>query len=198
MQEETKTESTENSSPNQNHNQNQNRRPPRPPRPQQRRPQGSQSGAQGERSSQEREQAPREHRENRDRSNPTVQPAASTSQSDVQNVVQFVWYFTIGTESVYHFVKGLYLVAYFNLYEPFQKLVTDPSSHQYFGQNLFNMAEWSWHFQYGLRGPAMIFTAWLLYRYMKYLDPFKKKESIATQNHYRQNFRPQGGRPQRY
>ena len=58
-------------------------------------------------------------------------------------------------------------------------MLTHPEKRQAFGESLFDMAEWQWHFQYGLRGPAMLFTAWLLYRYMKYLNPWDPARRAA-------------------
>jgi len=90
--------------------------------------------------------------------------------------LSILWYFLIGSECIYHVFKGLYLTAYFSVYKPFMELINNPDSHMMLGQSLFSLAEWQYHFLYGLRGPTVLFGAYLLYKYTLYLSPFKKKK----------------------
>ena len=45
------------------------------------------------------------------------------------------------------------------------------------GLTLFSLQEWQYHFMFGLRGPMVLFGAYLLYRYTVYLSPFQKKNA---------------------
>ncbi|MCJ8345116.1 hypothetical protein MJH12_06225 [bacterium] len=100
------------------------------------------------------------------------------SDSLVKKVIGIIWYFLMGTESVYHLFKGLYLTAFFTIYLPFMNLMNSESSeHGVVGATLFSLEEWIKHFQFGIRGPMVLFTSYLLYKYTIYLSPFKKKHN---------------------
>lgn len=94
----------------------------------------------------------------------------------VKKAFGFFWYFFMSVESIYHFFKGLYLTAYLSVYQPFMALkLANPTEHGVIGESLFSADAWLYHFQFGIRGPVMLFTAYLLYKYSLYLNPFKKK-----------------------
>lgn len=121
-------------------------------------------------------------------SNPNPAQEPDQAADNVKNLAYVFWYFLVGCEAIYHFAKGLYLTAYFNLYEPFMQLISDESKRMYFGQALFNGEEWTWHFKYGLRGPAMLFTAWLLYRYLVSMKPWERFQKNNQRGGHRRNF----------
>jgi len=102
-----------------------------------------------------------------------------------------LWYFLMGTETIYHIFKGIYLTAIFTVYEPFMKIWNTPEGERaVVGANLFSPEEWSYHFLYGLRGPSVLFGAYLLYRYTCYISPFKQKKRYQKSSQ-----RPQGRKP---
>jgi hypothetical protein len=98
-------------------------------------------------------------------------------------ILGILWYFLIGSETIYHIFKGLYLTAIFTVYEPFMKIWNTPVQERgVVGATIFSLDEWSYHFLYGLKGPSVLFGAYLLYRYTCYLSPFKPKKPPRKSN----------------
>lgn len=107
----------------------------------------------------------------------------SKPNSKKVNVPRVLLYFLMGTETIYHVFKGLYLTAVFTVYEPCMKILNTPiGERSVVGANLFSAEEWIYHFLYGLRGPSVLFGAYLLYRYTCYLSPFKSKQKNHRSN----------------
>ncbi|PCJ19878.1 MAG: hypothetical protein COB02_06755 [Candidatus Cloacimonadota bacterium] len=99
-----------------------------------------------------------------------------TNDNTVKKIAKTLWFYLMGTEAIYHLFKGLTLTAYFTVYQPFLKFVNTSSKEQdMIGASLFSLDAWVEHFRLGIRGPAVLFTAYLLYKYTMYLNPFKKK-----------------------
>ena len=102
-------------------------------------------------------------------------------RDNVKKWLGIVWYFIIGSETIYHIFKGLYLTWIFSIKIPMAKVLErinnlDPqASTDMVGLTLFSLQEWQYHFMFGLRGPMVLFGAYLLYRYTVYLSPFEKK-----------------------
>ncbi len=92
----------------------------------------------------------------------------------------WVLYFLIGSECIYHIFKGLCLTALFVVYTPWQKISSMPMDDRgVVGATLFSLDEWSYHFLYGLRGPMVLFSAYLLYKYACHISPFKETKPKA-------------------
>lgn len=104
-------------------------------------------------------------------------------RDNVKKWLGIIWYFIIGSETIYHIFKGLYLTWIFSIKIPMAKVLErvnnlDPqASTDMVGLTLFSLQEWQYHFMFGLRGPMVLFGAYLLYRYTCYLSPFKKNYS---------------------
>tara|TARA_Y100000589_G_scaffold148801_1_gene142146 strand:- start:388 stop:873 length:486 start_codon:yes stop_codon:yes gene_type:complete len=106
-------------------------------------------------------------------------------RDNVKKWLGIIWYFIIGSETIYHIFKGLYLTWIFSIKIPMAKVLEridnlDPqASTDMVGLTLFSLQEWQYHFMFGLRGPMVLFGAYLLYRYTIYLSPFNKKNDIG-------------------
>ena len=104
-------------------------------------------------------------------------------RDNVKKWLGIIWYFIIGSETIYHIFKGLYLTWVFSIKIPMAKVLErinnlDPqASTDMVGLSLFSLQEWQYHFMFGLRGPMVLFGAYLLYRYTVYLSPFNNKNS---------------------
>ncbi len=104
-------------------------------------------------------------------------------RDNVKKWLGVIWYFIIGSETIYHIFKGLYLTWIFSIKIPMAKVLEridnlDPqASTDMVGLTLFSLQEWQYHFMFGLRGPMVLFGAYLLYRYTVYLSPFQKKNA---------------------
>tara|TARA_B100000674_G_C37908540_1_gene947387 strand:+ start:800 stop:1288 length:489 start_codon:yes stop_codon:yes gene_type:complete len=106
-------------------------------------------------------------------------------RDNVKKWLGIIWYFIIGSETIYHIFKGLYLTWIFSIKVPMTKVLQrmpnwDPqASTDMVGLTLFSLQEWQYHFMFGLRGPMVLFGAYLLYRYTVYLSPFNKKNNSS-------------------
>ncbi|MCO4782246.1 MAG: hypothetical protein KC646_07935 [Candidatus Cloacimonetes bacterium] len=106
----------------------------------------------------------------------------------VKKAFAFFWYFFMSVEAIYHLFKGLYLTAYLSVYQPFMDLKNAlPTERGVVGESLLSADAWLYHFQYGIRGPVMLFTAYLLYKYAQYLNPFKKRSNQRGGNRVHHN-----------
>ena len=120
--------------------------------------------------------------------------AAKFRQKKQVGILHWLWYFLMGSEAIYHLFKGLYLTAIFTIYQPFMKIWNTPIEQRgVVGSTLFSFEEWTYHFVFGLRGPMVLFGAYLLYRYTCYLSPFKKKGPREQGHPHRGNPRRSGG-----
>lgn len=103
------------------------------------------------------------------------------ARTNVRTWLRVIWYFIIGSETIYHIFKGLYLTWIFSIKIPMEKVLARVAESgpmletDMVGMTLFSIQEWQYHFVFGLRGPMVLFGAYLLYKYTLYLSPFRKK-----------------------
>lgn len=103
------------------------------------------------------------------------------ARTNVRTWLGIIWYFIIGSETIYHIFKGLYLTWIFSIKIPMEKVLARVAESgpmletDMVGMTLFSIQEWQYHFVFGLRGPMVLFGAYLLYKYTLYLSPFSKK-----------------------
>lgn len=118
-------------------------------------------------------------------------------RNNVRKWVGIIWYFVIGSETIYHIFKGLYLTWIFSIKIPMEKVLSRVGElgpqvdTDMVGMTLFSLQEWQYHFVFGLRGPMVLFGAYLLYRYTLYLSPFRKSnDSGKPRKHHRTSSKP--------